>query len=129
MRNHFFNLFEINSNMCAWEKKNDDMVSHVPFITFFIKWVKKKICDNSSYFIYSNTSLHYFLKCIFLRAVFQRYIQLNKVHAAARGFCKAELDFENEMPVVCSKNHFLLLIYIKSEIEKLLYETPRSCSL
>lgn len=34
MRNCFFNLFGINFHMCAWEKKNEDTVSHVPFIIF-----------------------------------------------------------------------------------------------
>jgi len=40
MRNCSFNFFGIKSNMCAWEKKNEYMVSHIPLHYFCINWAK-----------------------------------------------------------------------------------------
>lgn len=40
MRNCSFNLLGINSDTCACEKKNEYMVSNVPF---FIKWAPKTV--------------------------------------------------------------------------------------
>lgn len=76
MRNCSFNLFGVNSNMHAWEKENEYMVSH-SFHYFFIKCAKKTNSDNGSYFIYSNTSLSYFAQVYFPREQYSRVISSN----------------------------------------------------
>lgn len=152
MRNCSFNLFGINSNMYAWEKKKWVCGKSCYFHYFCIGWENRNR-DNGSYFLYGNISLSYFAQVYFPEGSIPMLHPVKQVTCSCYRVLQSRTrlwkfwdkfntftayvhenieSISSEIPAVWSRKQFLyclLTISMKSQIENLIYKKSRSCSL